>query len=292
MSNGLRQSIDITIIRDLYNLELIRATNVAHSLSRHTHSVLCIGVIEKGVREFFCRGTNHISAAGNVIVINPGDVHTCKSFRGNSYSYRMLCLNEATVRKAFLKITGFHREFPYINISIIDSNLLFKMIVNLCDTLCDGTTTLEKESLFLDVMAAVFLSYGTSPPKIAKNSNKKDYRAVNTIREYLEENFSKNITSAELSHLTGLSTFYLNRVFSNTVGLPPHEFLNTVRIKNAKAMLAAGKKITDTAFESGFLDQSHFYKNFKKVVGITPGQYVRLMVPGKPPKNSTEIAPF
>ncbi|NEQ55828.1 MAG: helix-turn-helix transcriptional regulator, partial [Leptolyngbya sp. SIO3F4] len=56
---------------------------------------------------------------------------------------------------------------------------------------------------------------------------------------------------------------------------PPHAYLNHVRVHQAKRLLASGHSITDAALSTGFADQSHLHRHFKKMVGVTPGQYVR-----------------
>ncbi|MFM2303350.1 MAG: hypothetical protein RLZZ135_759, partial [Cyanobacteriota bacterium] len=63
----------------------------------------------------------------------------------------------------------------------------------------------------------------------------------------------------------------LNRVFSQEVGVPPHAFLNQVRVWRAKAQLAKGIAISQVAVETGFYDQAHLTRHFKRLLGYTPG---------------------
>lgn len=84
---------------------------------------------------------------------------------------------------------------------------------------------------------------------------------------------SENPSLQQLCQLTNLSPYYLTRIFSSTVGIPPHAYLNQLRIVHAKRLLAENWKIAEVAQETGFTDQSHFTKTFKTLVGVTPGQY-------------------
>ena len=94
-------------------------------------------------------------------------------------------------------------------------------------------------------------------------------------RDYLEAHFDKNISLAELSAVAGLDRFPLVRAFSKHFGLPPHAFLNQLRLLRAKTMLAEGISPSATASRVGFSDQSHLTRKFKRWLGVTPGQYAR-----------------
>ena len=92
-------------------------------------------------------------------------------------------------------------------------------------------------------------------------------------REFLEANFEQNVSLADLTNLVGLSSYHLLRVFRSEVGLPPHAYLEQIRINYAKQLLRSGMPIVEVAVNTGFVDQSHFTRHFKRHVGITPGLY-------------------
>jgi AraC-like DNA-binding protein len=56
--------------------------------------------------------------------------------------------------------------------------------------------------------------------------------------------------------------------------MPPHEYQVQVRIMKAKTFLRLGRSISETASLVGFVDQSHFTRHFKRLVGITPGKFL------------------
>jgi transcriptional regulator GlxA family with amidase domain len=85
------------------------------------------------------------------------------------------------------------------------------------------------------------------------------------------ERFTENISLEQLAALVNLSPYRLNRVFSQEVGVPPHAFLNQVRVWRAKAQLAKGMAIAQVAVETGFYDQAHLTRHFKRLLGYTPG---------------------
>jgi AraC-like DNA-binding protein len=92
-------------------------------------------------------------------------------------------------------------------------------------------------------------------------------------REYLHDNYADNVMLSELANVSGLSPFRLGRLFSASVGVPPHQYQLQLRIEQAKRLLLKGKPVSDVAFEVGFFDLSHFSRHFKRYVGVAPGTY-------------------
>jgi AraC-like ligand binding domain len=58
------------------NLDLLHARYITHSFCRHTHDTYAIAIIEQGAEKFAYRGATHITPAGDIAIINPGEVHT------------------------------------------------------------------------------------------------------------------------------------------------------------------------------------------------------------------------
>ncbi|MBI9079617.1 MAG: helix-turn-helix transcriptional regulator [Pseudodesulfovibrio sp.] len=100
------------------------------------------------------------------------------------------------------------------------------------------------------------------------------YKVVLT-RKYLEKHCAENIRLNTLADLTGLSPCRLNRIFATQVGMPPHKYQNMLRIREVKRLVVQGSDLANAAAEAGFSDQSHMTRCFKKVMGMTPGTYVK-----------------
>jgi AraC-like DNA-binding protein len=94
-------------------------------------------------------------------------------------------------------------------------------------------------------------------------------------RDYLHVNFCENVTIQDLMAVSGLSRAHLVRAFVKDFGIPPHLYLNAVRIQRAKAAMLAGTPIGEVAHACGFADQSHLTRRFKGAVGIPPGNWLR-----------------
>jgi len=98
-------------------------------------------------------------------------------------------------------------------------------------------------------------------------------RAVALMRDRLSDSLSLD----ELAHAAGLSPFHFARRFKIATGHPPHEYLIRLRIDRAQELLRTkGRTWTMAAIarECGFTDQSHLARHFKRVLGVTPGEFV------------------
>ncbi|MEW6349237.1 MAG: AraC family transcriptional regulator [Thermodesulfobacteriota bacterium] len=131
----------------------------------------------------------------------------------------------------------------------------------------DGTV----ESLFLLTLATWIARHAENPP--AMPSFKAERTAVRLARKYIESHFPEPISLDELAAIAGMSPFHLLRVFRQELGLPPHAFLTQVRVRHARGLIGRGRTLAEAAVETGFVDQSHLTRHFKRILGMTPGQY-------------------
>lgn len=100
-------------------------------------------------------------------------------------------------------------------------------------------------------------------------------RPVRRARLYLERCFTRQPTLDELAREAGVSKYHLARLFRAFHGLPPHAYLTYVRVAAARTMLAGGARGTAIAAQTGFADQSHFSRSFRRVMGLSPLEYAR-----------------
>jgi len=78
--------------------------------------------------------------------------------------------------------------------------------------------------------------------------------------------------------LTSRSPFHIARAFSQATGLPPHAYLESVRMRRARELLRSGISVVETALAVGYPDQSHFTHRFRRHTGFTPGQYRTVVI--------------
>src|SRR5690606_32256935 len=101
------------------------------------------------------------------------------------------------------------------------------------------------------------------------------HQAVQQVRDYLEAHYDDPITLADLSRLVHITPYHLARLFSRQVGIPPHKYLENVRIRHAERLLLTGVSIADSANATGLSSQSHLTRTFKRFIGTTPGIFLQ-----------------
>jgi len=96
------------------------------------------------------------------------------------------------------------------------------------------------------------------------------------VTQFIEEHMSDDISLATLAGVVGLSPFHFVRAFKQSFGLPPHRYLSTLRMEQAKSLLAnPAMSVTQIGFTLGFSETSSFTTTFRKHTGLTPTAYRR-----------------
>jgi AraC-like DNA-binding protein len=103
----------------------------------------------------------------------------------------------------------------------------------------------------------------------------EEKRAIQQVRQYIDEHFAESVTLNMLSQHVSFSPYYLLRAFRAEVGMPPYAYLESVRIRHTQRLIKTGKPLAEVATEVGFSSQSHMTHHFKKIIGVTPGQYAQ-----------------
>jgi AraC-like DNA-binding protein len=98
----------------------------------------------------------------------------------------------------------------------------------------------------------------------------------------MQDEYASPLTLQYLSTVAGLTPSHLVRVFNHHYGMTPHAYLLNQRIRHARALLVQGHPLVEVALATGFSDQAHFQRQFKRLVAATPGQYQSL-----PQRSST-----
>ncbi len=273
--SGLTPHERVKFWRDLHldNLELLRATYITHTFAPHVHEGFAIGVVQRGATTTSYRKDNYDMPAGTIIVINPGELHTGEAATEQGWAYRMFYPKPTVLQQIASELADHPRQIPFFSSPVITDSSLARLLLDAHQALEDDHTSLEeREALFLYSMAALIIRHADDPPPL--HQIKPERNCVKKVRDYIETHYADHVSLEQLAALVNFTPCHVVRLFNQAVGLPPHAYLNQVRIRQAKELLANGFSIADTACQTGFVDQSHLTKRFKRVFGITPGQYI------------------
>jgi transcriptional regulator of acetoin/glycerol metabolism/AraC-like DNA-binding protein len=96
------------------------------------------------------------------------------------------------------------------------------------------------------------------------------------VCDYVDAHLSESIDLTELAAVAGLSLFHFAREFKQSAGVTPHYYLVRRRVERAHHMLArTALSLSEVALAAGFADQSHLTRHFRRMIGMTPGEFRR-----------------
>lgn len=251
---------------ELDGLPLMRAAYRTHAFPRHMHPTFVIEVVEAGVDEFECGGAVHRAGPGQVLVINPYQVHTGRPGNRSVLAYRSVYPSIAQMAR-IAGAAGTDR-LPVFPTNVIADRPL-------ADALLRAHRRAEEapaSPAVADALAALLQDL-IGRHAVLQPVSRRERSAIARTRAYILEHFRERIPLDLLADVAGMSTFHFARTFTHDVGLPPHEYLINVRVERAKRPLTAGEEIAQVARRMGFADQSHFGRCFRRIVGCTPAVY-------------------
>jgi AraC family transcriptional regulator len=110
----------------------------------------------------------------------------------------------------------------------------------------------------------------------SKQSQKLPDIRLQSVLDYIHSSLDQSLHLAELAEISGVSQYHFCRLFKQSIGVSPHQYVLQQRIEKAKGLLTQRKHtIAEVALELGFSDQSRFTKQFRKCVGVTPGKFLK-----------------
>jgi AraC family transcriptional regulator len=134
---------------------------------------------------------------------------------------------------------------------------------------------LAAESL-ANVLAVQLIRHISAPGKPVRTREGKLPRArLRAVIEYIEEHLDASPSLEQMAAIVHISPYHFARQFKAATGLPPHQYLIARRVERARHDLQTGTDVSlaAVAARAGFADQSQFCSHFKRLVGVTPGQF-------------------
>jgi AraC family transcriptional regulator len=134
------------------------------------------------------------------------------------------------------------------------------------------------ETLSLALTARLVQLYANQSPAAGddpmRTGQRLDDQRLNRVLEFMAQRVEEDISIDDIANVACLSPFHFIRMFHNSMGVPPHRYLNQLRVERAKTLLAEGNTpLCDIAMKSCFSSQANFTRAFHRATGMTPGAY-------------------
>ena len=270
-SSETRESIAHWRLDDVAGIELRSGVGVTEPYPRHWHEEYQFCFIQAGGGELFYRGIHHDTPATSLFIVHPGEVHSNETKGG--CSFRSIYVDPELIRRTVSSISGREEGLPFFPDPLIFDEDVIDPYLGLHGSREDSGTASERELLVQELLSKLVARYAQKRVEMRKVGNEQT--AVRTTREYITAHHERNLSLGDLARLVNLSPFHLNRVFTKEVGMPPHAFQTQMRVAAAKKLIQSGHPLSSVATSTGFADQSHFIRHFKRLMKITPGQYLK-----------------
>lgn len=252
---------------------LMRADFTSHEFAPHVHDELVIAVTERGGAVFDSRGISDQAEEGTLLVFNPGEPHAGRMGRSDRWRYRAFYLD----RDALAHVADGLEMDPGASPGFLTNKLrdpkLFAALHHLHRASEGEASPLARQTGLLEAMGSLYRRHGSPRPPGGSPGDERS--RIDRVAEFLHEAYAEPVSLAQLAELAEMSAYHLVRSFKKARGLPPHVYLTQIRLQEARRRLAQGWSLAETALAVGFYDQSALSRHFKRVYGVTPGQFAK-----------------
>jgi AraC-like DNA-binding protein len=249
---------------EIYSAKSLR--NFATGL--HFHSEVQIIVVWEGERKFTFRGETLVLTKGDCLIIPAYEPHFGSSLTDKPATFKSVYVWDTCLQDLPALEGCFSGEFRPIVLHSPDFARIFAgettedvldigLIRNLLDR--NRTEISKARSLTMEVQ------------------NRQLTAILSSVRTILATEMTKPPSLNILSKKMGVSKFYLTRQFSKLYGMSPYAFNLRCRLNEAKVLLAKGEPVYAVAHDLGFFDQSHFGQHFRRVLGLSPAAYQKIL---------------
>lgn len=248
-------------------LERVEARFAGHAFDPHRHDTYAIGFTLEGVQCFRYRGAPQRSRPGQAFVIHPDEVHDGHAGTGDGFRYRIMYLEPGALRDA-MGAAG--APLPFVRESGWYHRALASAIASALEDLERPLEELQRDQILVGLADAL----GAADPSLPRRRvASRHWRAVARARELIDAQVAAGVGSAALEAATGLTRYAVARHFRACLGTSPYRYLVMRRLDRARALIRAGVPLAEAALASGFTDQSHMTRQFKKAYGLSPGRW-------------------
>jgi AraC-like DNA-binding protein len=260
-------------------LDLLHA-RVTADLAPHLHEPFAIGACIEGVEMIGYRGGRHRAGPGSVVILEPGEPHTGGPASPAGFVYRVMYpaaewLADAA-DPAGGHLAGGHGRVPHFPQPVVMDPALALRLRRVHALLSAGAEPLEAESAVSALLGEVVRRHASPAPGGAAGQSGAS-GAGGAVARLVMTRLADELTCppglAEMAAAAGLSRYQLVRSFRAEVGMPPYAWLAQHRVARARLLLDRGHLPAEAALLTGFADQAHLTRWFRRVVGVTPGAY-------------------
>jgi len=246
--------------RGAEGIERMEATFRGGGFEPHRHDRYAIGVTLQGVQSFAYRGSQHAGLPGEGHILHPDELHDGVPGTEAGLRYRIVYVDPALIHRA---LDG--GALPFVADPVVERRAVAPALLSSLRDLDEPLG--ELEAVELVTALADSLRQGSSERPARRGPLAVD--ALARVRGLISDDPAAQHSLAELEAVSGLTRWELARQFRAAYGTSPTQFRIMRQLDQARRLLMTGAAVATAAAESGFADQSHLSRLFKRTYGIT-----------------------
>lgn len=243
--------------------EVLHAAWHEHAYPAHTHDTWTVLVVDSGLIGYGLDGHEHAAQHSGITVLPPGVMHDGRSVTAAGFRKRVLYLDSGVLDD---DLVGRAVDAPLV----LDDALRSRFVG--LDRALTGREDVASESLLALVAEGLTWHLSGRPTPLREPAAASSARRA---RDLLDADPARSIRLADVAAELGVTVPHLVRAFTREHGLPPHRYLVGRRLDLARRRLLAGEPAADVAAATGFHDQAHLTRHFRRLLRTTPTRYQR-----------------
>ncbi len=258
--------------------------NSDRQFPRHSHDQLGIGTISSGGHHSWS-GIGWVDAiCGDIIMVNPGEMHDGSSLERKPRSWKMLFFEPQVACEVFTeeRLSKDHALRPTVRDP--DQVMRFRRLFDAVTNPQPDTSHIDEE--LVGTLAYAFRHHGCNGPMRLSG-----LPCVDRIVKLIDSEPERPLSLQEMANMAGVSRFHFLRGFARATGATPHAYILQRRVRLVRRLLAAGRELGEASACAGFADQSHMTRAFVRQLGITPARYQQVAMEPRGRAISFKTAP-
>jgi AraC-like DNA-binding protein len=245
----------------------VEATLADFAFPPHSHDHVCIGLVRDGAHDCRYGLRRHTVERGDLMLVNPGEVHDGRPTGRVGRRYSMLEIDHGAFRA--LCLDGIELERLEFQRSVSRVPTLRDALADWLICLAGTDASAEHEAAAVFFGSALELADRSAPPSTGG-------LATRVYRRMREGDLSDD-SIADLAKESGVSRYTLIRAFKQAFGLTPEDVRRQLRVERARTLLAGPGGLVEIAVAAGFADQSHMTRELRRLTGMSPAAYRRAL---------------
>ena len=251
----------------------------AHDTGEHSHQMHILTMVTSSTpidQTIDGQSQRNLVGENNIFLLPAGASHRCDW--QHDIEFMFIGLDPQLLIKVGQEVLNPDRIELAPHFATIEDPLLQGILITLKQEIITGGLHFQ---LFIDQLKTtlgmhLLRNYGVRKVQLSTyNDVLPKYKLDRTI-DYIEAHLDQNLELEDLAQQAGVSQFYFSRLFKQSLGITPHQYVIRQRVERARQLIQQGELgLADIALECGFANQGHLNRHFKRLTGVTPKEIAR-----------------